>query len=40
MDNKQKLVNYTDHPFYPHDIDIANLFADTLSIIKLPSNFN
>ncbi|CAF3697074.1 unnamed protein product [Rotaria sordida] len=36
MSDKQKLVKYTDHPFYPHDIDIANLFSDILSIIRLP----
>ncbi|CAF4681057.1 unnamed protein product [Rotaria sp. Silwood1] len=36
MGDKQKLVKYTDHPYYPHDIDIANLFSDILSIIKLP----
>ncbi|CAF1564927.1 unnamed protein product, partial [Rotaria sordida] len=36
MGDKQKLVKYTDHPFYPHDIDIANLFSDILSIIRLP----
>lgn len=39
MDNKQKQVKYTDHPFYPENTDIANLFADKLPIIKLPSNF-
>lgn len=39
MDNKQKLVKYTNHPFYPHNADIAKLFADTLPIIDLPGNF-
>jgi hypothetical protein len=40
MDTTQKLVKYTDQPFYPHDPDIASLFADTLPIIKLPSKLN
>ncbi|CAF3761406.1 unnamed protein product [Adineta steineri] len=37
LNNQQKFMKYTDHLFYPHDIDIADLFVDTLSIIKLPS---
>ncbi len=36
MNDQKKLVKYTDHPLYPNDKDIANLFADTLPIIKLP----
>jgi len=39
MNDQKKLVKYTDHPLYPNDKDIANLFADTLPIIKLPGNF-
>ncbi|UJR37109.1 hypothetical protein I4U23_029813 [Adineta vaga] len=37
MNENQKLMKYTDHPFYPHDTNIVNLFVDILSIIKLPS---
>ncbi len=36
INDQKKLLKYTDHPFYPHDRDIANLFADALPIIKLP----
>jgi hypothetical protein len=39
MNKTPKLVKYTDHPFYPQNTDIANLFADILPIIKLPGNF-
>ena len=39
MGNQKKLVKYTDHPLYPHDSDIADLFVDMLPIIKLPGNF-
>ncbi|CAF1431292.1 unnamed protein product, partial [Didymodactylos carnosus] len=35
LGDKNKLVKYTDRPYYPHDMIIADLFADTLSIIKL-----
>jgi hypothetical protein len=34
---QKKLVKYTDHPIYPQDMEMAELFADALSIIKLPS---
>jgi hypothetical protein len=36
MNNQTKLMKSTDHPFYPHDMDVANLFADTIPIIRLP----
>ncbi len=36
LGNGNKLVKYNDRPYYPHDMDIANLFADILPIIKLP----
>lgn len=38
LNNPKKFVKYTDHPFYPHDEDIVDLFVGTIPIIKLPGN--
>ena len=35
MNNVNKFVKYTDQPYYPHDIAIADLFSDEIPIIKL-----
>jgi hypothetical protein len=36
LGDKNKLVTYNDRPYYPHDMNIARLFADTIPIIDLP----
>ena len=37
ISHQKKLVKYTDQPIYPSDMEMAELFADALPIIKLPS---
>jgi hypothetical protein len=36
MSTMNKKVKYVDRPFYPHDPDIADCLANTLTIIQLP----
>ena len=36
LGERKKLVTYDDRPYYPHDMNIARLFADTIPIIDLP----
>lgn len=35
-----KLVKYTDQPYYPHNMNIAHLFADIIPIINLSGIVN
>jgi len=35
--SNKKLVQYTDQPYFPHDMNIASLFADCIPILNLPS---
>ncbi|CAM4933155.1 unnamed protein product [Rotaria socialis] len=36
LGNQNKLFKYTEQLYYPHDMNIADIFADTLLIVKLP----
>ncbi|UJR16805.1 hypothetical protein I4U23_003704 [Adineta vaga] len=37
LNNGNKCVKYTDRPYFPHDMTIANLFSDVIRIIQLPN---
>ncbi|CAF1279749.1 unnamed protein product [Adineta steineri] len=38
INNGNELVKYTDRPYYPHDMIVADLFSDIIRIINLPDN--